>query len=493
MAGLVCDSSYRSLRDTVRHHLQLCRALRAGGCASSRPGRWRREVVFWIGRRGGFDPDAVDVAAAAARLAGPARPVRLQLGRPAHAAGDRVRAEGGGGRPARRCWWCRATATAAPSARARRPTRARWRELLARGGRPPHGRRVGPAGQVRGLRGAARERRRSHKKHHVPFPEEDNGAPEAAGADRLLHDGRPALPRDLLPVLQGDLQALGPGPQDQGAGRHRRQPGRQVPGLPGGPHQEGAEVRRHAARRSRSRSPSRSASTRPPSWTSPTSPPRTSSSSCTEPRLDDLSLQERYAPAEHLLRLRPGQPEGTAHPQLRRRATRWSRLDARAATTRRSPACSTAGSSARCSTATATGPPHHLMRAGGAETPPCTVTADYAVKLRRPTPSGQPVQLRARVVESAEDRAVVEATLGGGRRGRARRCRGHASWRSSRATPRTTAGQARYGRLGGRAPWRLEPLAQPVGQGLGRERLHVHDHRDVAGVEDRACPSTDAS
>ena len=28
------------------------------------------EVVYWIGRRGGFDPDAVDVRAAAARLAG---------------------------------------------------------------------------------------------------------------------------------------------------------------------------------------------------------------------------------------------------------------------------------------------------------------------------------------------------------------------------------------------------------------------------------------
>ncbi len=56
----------------------------------------------------------------------------------------------------------------------------------------------------------------------------------------------------------------------------------------------------------------------------------------------------------------------------------------------------------------------HLMRASGAETPPCTVTADYAVKLRRPTPSTQPVQLRARVVGSSEDRAVVEAELTSG-------------------------------------------------------------------------------
>jgi len=39
------------------------------------------------------------------------------------------------------------------------------------------------------------------------------------------------------------------------------------------------------------------------------------------------------------------------------------------------------------------------------------VTADYAVKLRRPTPSGGPLRLRARVIESTDDRAVVEATL----------------------------------------------------------------------------------
>lgn len=54
---------------------------------------------------------------------------------------------------------------------------------------------------------------------------------------------------------------------------------------------------------------------------------------------------------------------------------------------------------------------HHLMMRAGAAAPPFTVTADYAVKLRRPTPSGGPLRLRARVVESSDDRAVVEATL----------------------------------------------------------------------------------
>lgn len=53
----------------------------------------------------------------------------------------------------------------------------------------------------------------------------------------------------------------------------------------------------------------------------------------------------------------------------------------------------------------------HLMRQAGAESPPCTVTADYAVRLLRPTPSDGPVTLRARVAQSMEDRAVIEATL----------------------------------------------------------------------------------
>ncbi len=53
----------------------------------------------------------------------------------------------------------------------------------------------------------------------------------------------------------------------------------------------------------------------------------------------------------------------------------------------------------------------HLMTKAGAETPPCTVTADFHVRLLRPTPLGVPVRLRARVAESTDDRAVIEATL----------------------------------------------------------------------------------
>lgn len=54
---------------------------------------------------------------------------------------------------------------------------------------------------------------------------------------------------------------------------------------------------------------------------------------------------------------------------------------------------------------------HHLMQKSGAATPPSTVTADFHVTLQRPTPMDALLKLRAHVVESTEDRAVVDATL----------------------------------------------------------------------------------
>jgi pimeloyl-ACP methyl ester carboxylesterase len=67
VAAVVCDSSFRSLRDTTRHHLDLFRGFRW----------WLRlvpswpvadEVLFWFERRTGADPDELDVEKAAARL-----------------------------------------------------------------------------------------------------------------------------------------------------------------------------------------------------------------------------------------------------------------------------------------------------------------------------------------------------------------------------------------------------------------------------------------
>lgn len=54
---------------------------------------------------------------------------------------------------------------------------------------------------------------------------------------------------------------------------------------------------------------------------------------------------------------------------------------------------------------------YHLMKKAGADRIPCTVTADYAIKLLRPTPTKEAVHLSARVVESSDDRATVEGTL----------------------------------------------------------------------------------
>jgi len=56
----------------------------------------------------------------------------------------------------------------------------------------------------------------------------------------------------------------------------------------------------------------------------------------------------------------------------------------------------------------------HLMRESGADRAPCTVTAEYAVRFRRPMPTADPILLRARVAESSGDRATIEATLEAG-------------------------------------------------------------------------------
>ena len=54
---------------------------------------------------------------------------------------------------------------------------------------------------------------------------------------------------------------------------------------------------------------------------------------------------------------------------------------------------------------------YHLMKKAGAASPPFTVTADFHVRLKRPTPIEEPLHLKAWVVESGGDRAVVDAEL----------------------------------------------------------------------------------
>ncbi len=54
---------------------------------------------------------------------------------------------------------------------------------------------------------------------------------------------------------------------------------------------------------------------------------------------------------------------------------------------------------------------HFLMKQNGKSEPECTVTANYSVKLLRPTPSDALIHVRAKIVDSTEDRATVEAEL----------------------------------------------------------------------------------
>ena len=52
-----------------------------------------------------------------------------------------------------------------------------------------------------------------------------------------------------------------------------------------------------------------------------------------------------------------------------------------------------------------------LMERSGADAPPCTVTASYSIKLRRPTPHGEKLSVRAEITEISDDRAKVSMTL----------------------------------------------------------------------------------
>ena len=54
---------------------------------------------------------------------------------------------------------------------------------------------------------------------------------------------------------------------------------------------------------------------------------------------------------------------------------------------------------------------HHLMTRAGAAAPPCTVTAEFHVVLKRPTPINAALRLTAHVVDSSDKRAVVEASI----------------------------------------------------------------------------------
>jgi acyl-coenzyme A thioesterase PaaI-like protein len=54
---------------------------------------------------------------------------------------------------------------------------------------------------------------------------------------------------------------------------------------------------------------------------------------------------------------------------------------------------------------------YELMKRAGADAPPCTVTAEYTIKLKRPTPTDGEIEIVAHTVDVSDDRATVEAEL----------------------------------------------------------------------------------
>ena len=250
------------------------------------------------------------------------------------------------------------------------------------------------------------------KKHdHVPFPMEDDGAPappDQTGSYSMV------APRFRDVYFQFYKETYKPSVLDRKTKELvaiAGQPDRPLPGLPAGPHQEGAEVRRHARgaggddrhragrQRGRGRRPHRHRGREPRP----------------EAVLSEQSLQERYA---------PGTPASAAGQRTRRASTSaasWKAMPSSSPSGRRAPSRGVPGHPERRHHRRAARLPQQLdgrASPDGARpaptTPPCTVTADYAVKLLRPTPMPAPCRLRARVVESTDDRAVVEATLEAG-------------------------------------------------------------------------------
>lgn len=71
VSGLITDSSYDSVPNTVRHHLRLFRSFRLYGVpALQLVPQWPTSslVLFWIKQRGDFDPEEVNVLNAADKL-----------------------------------------------------------------------------------------------------------------------------------------------------------------------------------------------------------------------------------------------------------------------------------------------------------------------------------------------------------------------------------------------------------------------------------------
>ena len=129
---------------------------------------------------------------------------------------------------------------------------------------------------------------------------------------------------------------------------------------------------------------------------------------------DSQSLQERYAPHNSCFGCGPSNPQGL---RIRSRVegelvvAEWTPAEHHQAF----PGVLNGGIigallDCHCNWTAA----YHLMQAKGEASPPCTVTADYSISLKRPTPMAGPVRLEAKPVEIQGDRAVIEGTLTAG-------------------------------------------------------------------------------
>jgi acyl-coenzyme A thioesterase PaaI-like protein len=131
------------------------------------------------------------------------------------------------------------------------------------------------------------------------------------------------------------------------------------------------------------------------------------------PSSESQSLQERYAPSLACFGCGPANPRGL-HVRSRVEGERvvadWSAAEHHQAF----PGVVNGGIigallDCHCNWTAA----HHLMRERGLDSPPCTVTAEYTIQLKRPTPLG-PLHLEARAVSTEGDKVVVEGTLTAG-------------------------------------------------------------------------------
>ncbi|MCI0347170.1 MAG: PaaI family thioesterase [Chloroflexi bacterium] len=129
------------------------------------------------------------------------------------------------------------------------------------------------------------------------------------------------------------------------------------------------------------------------------------------------SLQERFAPASRCFGCGPANPDGL-HVGSRPDAAAPSRLVAEFRPLPRHEALAGVvnggilGTLLDCHANWTAA--WALMRARGVDRPPATVTQEFSIRMRRPTPSASPIHLRSRVVEQSEDRATVEVEISSG-------------------------------------------------------------------------------